>query len=41
MYITANHGDTYTGLGGLRMFATGTVVGLFMMTPDGVIHQVP
>ena len=40
MYITANHGDTYTGLGGLRMFGAGTTVGLFVMDSDGVVHQI-
>jgi hypothetical protein len=35
LYITANNGDAYCGVGGWRMFQASTTVGLYVMDSDG------
>lgn len=35
LYITANNGNAYTGISGLKMFEAGTVVGLAIRQSDG------
>jgi hypothetical protein len=39
LYILSNQGNQYTGLGGIKMFSSGSEIGLFAMNSDGTIHQ--
>jgi hypothetical protein len=36
LYITANNGDSYAGVGGLKLFTNSSELGLYARTPSGI-----